>query len=169
MPPAGLVFVSLPLPKKVNTKLVLTGSFEKNAADTRNQTLLELMTRPSEMCCVACRERTPWGWNKMEVIYQKRHGHKRKPRINTFSASDLMIGVGYYTVLHLLVFGEFVLLIIEFNGLTFITAINHHRWPVLSYIMTFCGLEFFDFQIVSLAISICRGYRRAFYMCKCKG
>lgn len=61
MPPAGLVFVSLPLSKKVNTKLVLTGSFEKNGADTRNQTLLELMTRPSEMCCVACRERTPWG------------------------------------------------------------------------------------------------------------
>lgn len=61
MPPAGLVFVSLPLPKKVNTKLVLTGSFEKNGADTRNQTLLELMTRPSEMCCVACREGTPWG------------------------------------------------------------------------------------------------------------
>lgn len=28
LPPAGLVFVPLPLPKKVNTKLVLTGPFE---------------------------------------------------------------------------------------------------------------------------------------------
>lgn len=64
LPPAGLVFVPLPLPKKVDTKLVLTGPFEKRktrkkpGADTRNQTLLELMTRPSEMCCVARRENT---------------------------------------------------------------------------------------------------------------
>lgn len=54
-PPAGLVFLSCPLPEKVDTKL-LTGSFERNGADTHYQTLLELMTRPSEMCCVACRE-----------------------------------------------------------------------------------------------------------------
>lgn len=67
MPPAGLVCVSCPLPKKVDTKLVLTGSSEKkNGADMLYQTLLELMTKPSEMCCIDCRQRTLWSWNKEE-------------------------------------------------------------------------------------------------------
>lgn len=56
MPPAGLVFVSWPLPKKVDTTLALTGFFERNGVDMRYQTFLELMTRPSEMCCVSCGE-----------------------------------------------------------------------------------------------------------------
>lgn len=30
------------------------------------QTLLELMTKPSEMCCIDCRQRTLWSWNKEE-------------------------------------------------------------------------------------------------------
>lgn len=56
-PPAGRVFVSWPLPKKVDRKLALTGSFERNSADTRYQTLLELTTRPLDNCCFAWRER----------------------------------------------------------------------------------------------------------------
>lgn len=60
--PQGLfVFRALSF-KKVDTKLVLTGSSEekkkKNSADILYRTLLELMTKPSEMCCIDRRQRS---------------------------------------------------------------------------------------------------------------
>lgn len=58
--PAGLVCVSCPVPKRVDTKLVLTGSSEKDGADIVYQILPELLTRPSEMCYIDCRRRTLW-------------------------------------------------------------------------------------------------------------
>lgn len=71
-------------------------------------------------------------------------------------------------MLHLLVFAEFVLLINGFkeatavDDLTSTMSINHYR-PLLSSIMTLCfGIFFFDFEIVSLAISIRRAYSSAF-------
>lgn len=38
---------------------------------THYQNLLELMKRPLEMCCVECRERTPWGRNEEDDTLQK--------------------------------------------------------------------------------------------------
>lgn len=67
------------------------------------------------------------------------------------------------------VFAEFIVLMNEFeeaaleDDLMSIMRINHYQRPVLSSIMTVClGIFFFDFQIVSLAISICWGYSSAF-------
>lgn len=66
-------------------------------------------------------------------------------------------------------FAEFVLLINGFkeatavDDLTSTMSINHYRRPLLSSIMTLCfGIFFFDFEIVSLAISIRRAYSSAF-------
>ncbi len=38
----------------------------KDGADIFYQTLPELLTRPSEMCCIDCRHRTLWSWNKTD-------------------------------------------------------------------------------------------------------
>lgn len=38
----------------------------KDGADIFYQTLLKLLTRPWEMCCIDCRQRTLWNWNKKD-------------------------------------------------------------------------------------------------------
>ncbi len=65
-PPAGLVCARCPVPKRADTKLVLTGFSEKDGADILYQTLLELLTRPSEMRCIDCRQRALCSWNKKD-------------------------------------------------------------------------------------------------------
>lgn len=154
LPQALFLFLSLSLRRLIQSWCWQV-PLKKNGADTRNQTLLELMTRPSEMCCVACRERTPWGWNKMEVIYQRRRGHKRKPGINTFSASDLKIEVCCYGSEQIQLF---VLLIIEFKQAASVQRGRphfHYMYSSLSVASVVLQNDLLWFEISFFGLSNC--------------